>query len=164
VVAAGLAACDPVHDQAVAALGPEAAGVPHGPLHRPGQPCTLCHDGALGDPPRFTVAGTVFVTPSSRVPAVGAVVGVTDANGASIQLLANGAGNFYVTPSDYDPAFPLQVNVTGASGGTVTMQTLIGGNGTVEPNGGCATCHVDPAGASSPGHVCLTLDDGGTPP
>lgn len=156
--------CDPVHDDTVAALGPEAPGVRRGPLHRPGQPCLVCHDGALGDPQRFTVAGTVFTTPATRDGAQGAVVTITDVNGWSINLTANAAGNFYATPSQYDPTFPLQTRLRGPSGETATMQTLIEGNGTVEPNGACASCHFDPAGPSSPGHVCVTLDDGGTPP
>ncbi len=157
-------ACDPVHDDAIAALGPEAPGVRQGPLHRPGQPCLLCHDGAMGDPPRFTVAGTVFSTPGTLLAVEGATVQLVDANGSGAQVTTNSAGNFYATPGDYSPTFPLQVTVAGPAGPTVHMQTLIGGNGTVEPNGACASCHFDPAGPNSPGHVCLTLDDGGTPP
>lgn len=158
------ASCDPVHDDAVAALGPEAPGVRRGPLHRPGQPCLLCHDGALGDPQRFTVAGTVFQVPSSMKASQNAVVTIIDANGSKIDLSTNAAGNFYATPSQYDPTFPLQTRVRGQSGEEAVMQTLIEGNGTVEPNGGCASCHFDPAGPSTPGHVCVTLDDGGAPP
>jgi hypothetical protein len=153
------AACDPVHDDAIAALGPEAPGVRQGPLHRPGQPCLLCHDGAIGDPQRFTVAGTVYLTAGALVPANGTIVFLTDASGTQTQLTTNAAGNFYATPSQYNPTFPIQVSLPG-----VDMQTLIEGNGTVEANGGCASCHFDPAGPNSPGHVCLTLDDGGTPP
>jgi hypothetical protein len=156
--------CDPVHDDAIAALGPEAAGVRRGPLHRPGQPCLLCHDGVIRDPQRFTVAGTVYQTPSERAASVGASVILIDANASQVQLVTNAAGNFYVAPREYDPTFPIQVTVTGPGGQTVRMQTLIEGNGTVEPNGGCASCHFDPMGPNSPGHVCVKLDDGGTPP
>lgn len=77
------AACDPVRSDAVAALGGEAPGVPHGPTHRPGQPCLLGHSN-------FAVAGTVF----------------TD----------------------------------------------------VGRNGACASCHFDPAGRDSPGHVFAPAD------
>jgi hypothetical protein len=163
-VLVALASCDPVHDDAIAALGPEAPGVRRGPLHRPGQPCLLCHDGALHDPQRFTIAGTVYDTPSERVASVGATVNLLDANGSSAQLHTNAAGNFYATPHQYDPTFPMQVTVTGPAGQMAHMQTLIEGNGTIEPNGGCASCHFDPQGPNSPGHVCVTLDDGGTPP
>jgi hypothetical protein len=160
-----LAACDPVHDDAVSALGGEAPGVRRGPLHRPGQPCILCHDGALGDPQRFIIAGTVFQTSGANVAAVGATVKLTDANGTSIQVATNAAGNFYLTPSQFDPVVPIQVVVTDANGNSATMQTLIAGNLAEEPNNGsCASCHFDPAGPSSPGHVCMTLDDGRTPP
>jgi hypothetical protein len=157
-------ACDPVHDDAIAALGPEAAGVRQGPLHRAGQPCLLCHDGAMGDPQRFTIAGTVYETQGTLVASNGAIVSLVDATGSSTQLTANAAGNFYATPGQYEPTFPIQVTVTGTGGQMTRMQTLIAGNGTVEPNGACSTCHFDPQGASSPGHVCVTLDDGGTPP
>ncbi|MGH7296585.1 MAG: hypothetical protein ACRELB_16725, partial [Polyangiaceae bacterium] len=143
---------------------PEAPGVRRGPLHRPGQPCLLCHDGAAGDPQRFTVAGTVYATSGASSPAVNAVVTVIDAQGHPASLSTNAAGNFYTTPSQYDPVFPLQVTVRGVSGRLVRMQTLVDGNGTIEPNGGCAGCHVSPASPSSPGAVSLLLEDGGTPP
>jgi hypothetical protein len=156
-------ACDPVVDDAIAALGPETPGIPRGPLHRPGQPCLLCHDGALGDPQRFTVAGTVFQTTSARTAAPSVSVNLIDATGASAVLSTNAAGNFYATPGQYDPTFPLRVCLT-SDGLTVQMETLVEGNGTVEPNGACASCHFDPAGPSSPGHVALRLDEGGVPP
>jgi hypothetical protein len=159
-----LAACDPVHDDAKAALGPEAPGVRRGPLHRPGQPCLVCHDGAIGDPQRFTVAGTVYETAGEPSPSVGATVSLVDANGSATSLTSNAAGNFYATPGQYDPTFPIQATVEGPAGQTVHMETLIEGNGTVEPNGACASCHFDPAGSNSPGRLCISLDDGGTPP
>ncbi len=160
-----LVACDPVHDDAVSALGGETPGVRRGPLHRPGQPCILCHDGALGDPQRFSVAGTIFQTPGSKVPAEGATVSLTDANGTTMRVATNAAGNFFLTPTQFDPAVPMQVVVTDSRGVTAKMQTVVAGNLADEPNNGsCASCHFDPAGQTSPGHVCITLDDGGTPP
>jgi hypothetical protein len=156
-LAAG-AACDPVHDDAVAALGGEAPGVRRGPLHRPGQPCLLCHDGALGDPPEFTVAGTVFDREASTQPVNGAIVAMHDAKGSPYEAVTNAAGNFYVTPDEWTPAFPLTVAVTTAQGVHVTMHTDVG------RDGACASCHVDPAGPGSPGRICITLEDGGTPP
>ena len=163
-LASGAAAdCDPVVDDAVAKLGGEAAGVPRGPLHRPGQPCLLCHQDGIGNPQRFTVAGTIFQTTGALVAASGVQVDLIDASGASIGIVTNAAGNFYLTPSQYDPTFPVQVSLN-AAGSRVQMQTLIEGNGTVEPNGGCASCHFDPVGPSTPGHVAVALDDGGAPP
>ena len=150
-----IVACDPVVDDARSALGPDV-------IH-PGQPCLLCHDGDFGDPPRFTIAGTVFQTTGSLVAATNATVNVVDATGASIALSTNAAGNFYATPGQFAPTYPFHVSVT-SGGRTVLMETVVGGNGTIEENGACASCHFDPAGPDSPGHVALTLDDGGVPP
>ena len=119
----------------------------------------------IGDPQRFTIAGTVFETQSTLTPASGASVTLVDAKGSSVVLPpTNAAGNFYSTPSQYDPTFPVQVTLLGAGGQSVRMESLIEGNGTIQPNGSCASCHFDPQGPSTPGHLCLVLDDGGTPP
>src|SRR5262245_6092986 len=97
--AASLLGCgDPVKDLAVDALGPEAPGVPEGPLHRPGQPCLVCHDG--GEARAFAMAGTVYLAPDSDLPAPGASVHMADAWGGSAVALANCAGNFFVKPED----------------------------------------------------------------
>ncbi len=164
VVCALLAgACDPVRDAAVDALGPEAPGVRQGPLHRPGQPCLLCHDGELGSPQRFTVAGTVYQTTGATAAAGDVTVLLEDAVGLTASLPTNAAGNFYATPETYDPTFPLRVKLQSGTT-TVIMQTLVGDNATAQPGGACATCHFDPAGRASPGHVAVLTDDGGTPP
>ncbi len=159
-VTAALGACDPVHTDDIAALGGETRGVPKGPLHRPGQPCTLCHDGALRDPPAFSVAGTIFQTPGAGIGASGIVVAMTDSAGTSYQAPAtNGAGNFYVTPRQWTPTYPIIQTVLVENGATVaTMYSQISWSGS------CAWCHSDPPSESSPGHVSLTLDDGGIPP
>jgi hypothetical protein len=152
-----LAACDPVLDDAVAALGGEAAGTREGPTHRPGQPCLLCHDGAFGDPPAFSVAGTVFEERATKQAAVNAVVKLEAADGAKRELTANAVGNFYVTPEAWNPTYPLKVSVTYQSE-TVSMTTNIGRDGS------CAGCHVDPAGPDSPGHVYAISPDAGVAP
>ncbi len=154
---APLAACDPVHDNAIAALGGEARGVRRGPEHRPGQPCLLCHDGALGDPEAFSVAGTVYLQPSGTQPAEGATVELQGADGAPFEVVTNRAGNFYVYPDQYRPVYPLQTSVS-FQGQRTLMHTNIGRDGS------CAGCHVDPAGPASPGHVYVRLDDGSVPP
>jgi hypothetical protein len=157
-IAVGTLACDPVHDDAVSALGGETPGVRPGPLHRPGQPCLVCHDGAAGDPSAFGLAGTIFDTPGGLTPVVGADVHVTDSSGnLPHDFTTNAAGNFYVAAEDWTPVFPISVSVQPPSGADVFMRTL--GN-----DGSCATCHTDPASPSSPGHVCVALEDGGTPP
>jgi hypothetical protein len=152
-----LAACDPVQDDAIAALGGEAAGVDQGPLHRPGQPCLLCHDGALGNPQEFSVAGTVFVDRIDEKAARQATVTLKASDGTSRTFKTNAAGNFYVTPQSWKPVYPLEVSVDFQSQ-TVSMVSNIGRNGS------CAGCHVDPAGPSSPGHVYATPDDAGVAP
>jgi hypothetical protein len=154
------AGCDPVKSDAINALGGETPGVRNGPLHRPGQPCTLCHDGEIGDPPAFSVAGTIYETPADASVAAGATVSMLDSVDAGYEAGTNSAGNFYVTPGQWSPRFPIvRVVVSSVGGGTVvTMQSDVGRNGS------CATCHFDPAGLDSPGHVYLALPDGGTPP
>lgn len=149
--------CDPVLDDAIDELGGEVGGVGPGPLHRPGQPCLLCHDGDLGDPPEFSVAGTVFLRPTGTDPVNRAKIQLRGANGSTYELTSNAAGNFYVEPDRYSPDYPLEVQVTYRDEVTV-MHTQIGREGS------CAGCHSDPPGADSPGHVFVRLDDGGVPP
>jgi hypothetical protein len=149
-------ACDPVLEGQVGALGGEVSGVPTGPLHRPGQPCTLCHDGAAGDPPAFSVAGTVFRDPSGTFGTANVTVTVTGADGQVFTTTTNAAGNFYFTPYHVQPKYPTRVSLS-AGGVTVAMQSHIGWAGS------CASCHSDPAGPSSPGHVYFDVPAGGTP-
>lgn len=152
---AAVGACDPVHDDAIAALGGEAPGVRQGPLHRPGQPCGLCHDGALGDPPAFSVAGTIYVDEAATTAAKGAVVTLTDSKEQTYRATANEVGNFYVTPSEFLPAYPMKVSVT-YDRVVVDMSSEVGRGGS------CAACHVKPAGPTSAGPVFIP-SDGGTP-
>lgn len=151
ILAVALGACDPVHDQQQAALGDEAPGVGTGPLHRAGQPCTVCHDGKLGSPPEFAVAGTVYRTATDSAPAVGAMVTLTSADGAVYRATTNAAGNFYVAPARFTPSYPMKAEVA-LGGVTVTMSSLIG------RAGACAGCHVEPAGPTSPGRVFVPAD------
>jgi hypothetical protein len=151
-----LAACDPVHSDAIDALGGETAGVRPGPEHRPGQPCLLCHDGALGDPGEFSVAGTVFLQRTGTLPAQGVNVELKSANGSRFTTSTNRAGNFYITPSRFTPEFPMQVSVT-FEGQRVDMLTSVG------RDGACGGCHRPEPGPDSPGHVYVRLDDGGVP-
>lgn len=140
-----VSACgDPVRDDAISALGGEVPGVGHGPLHRPGQPCTLCHDGRKAH--EFSLAGTVFVTADSRAPLVGAGVRITDASGATRAFGTNAAGNFYVTPSQWSPAFPLWLTLE-YRGDCLDQKTQD------FRDGSCASCHSDPASNQSEGHV-----------
>jgi hypothetical protein len=155
--ALGAGSCDPVHDDAVSALGGEVAGVSPGPLHRPGQPCLLCHDGASGDPPAFTMAGTVFLDANTLTPAPGVTVKLVAADGNTTLATTNAAGNFYLAPSDYTPKYPVHVASLALGGVSVLMHSHIGGNGS------CASCHVDPTGPDSPGHVYFQVAGGTSP-
>jgi hypothetical protein len=152
VVSAPLACVNnPVHDDEVDALGPEDPAVPAGPLHRPGQPCVVCH-GPFGPASvQFSVGGTAYEAADGAMPAVGAAVRIEDSTGASTTPTTNVAGNFYVLLRDFNPAFPLRTSVTSADGNTVqTMQ------GYVARNGSCASCHTSQAGPTSAGPVNLS--------
>jgi hypothetical protein len=151
VIPLALVACNPVHSDQVDALGGEAAGVRKGPLHRPGQPCLLCHDGALGDPPEFSVAGTVYQTQDKSAAASGAVVTLTGSDGRSTTTTTNQAGNFYLSPGEFTPAYPMKVSVTYGSV-KVDMTSRIGRDGS------CGTCHTSNAGPSSAGPVFVPKD------
>jgi hypothetical protein len=144
--AVALASCDPVISDAKAALGDESPTVRRGPMHRPGQPCLLCHDGGVGDPPAFSVAGTVFVNPTNEIPAAAATITLTGADGKSFSAQTNAAGNFYVIPDDFAPLYPMRVTLT-YQGAMSTMVSHVGRDGS------CAGCHTDPPSFKSPGHV-----------
>jgi hypothetical protein len=158
VAAAAAGACDPVHAAAKAALGGEAPGVSPGPLHRPGQPCLVCHDGAAGDPPAFSVAGTVYLDALGLVPVDGAAVILRGADQVvSPAATTNAAGNFYFVPGQFAPVYPFVVDSITVGNVAIAMHSHIGGNGS------CAGCHVDPPGPDSPGHVYFDAPPGMTP-
>lgn len=125
---------DPVHSDAVAALGGEVSGQRPGPSHRPGQDCLVCHGGSGPGSPDFTVAGTVYATRGSTTPLGGVNVVLTDANNATKTVVSNGAGNFYITASQWSPATPIAVKLEYGDK-TKVMKSRIGGFG------GCALCH-----------------------
>lgn len=138
LVAVAASSCgDPVHANAVDALGPEAAGVREGPTHRPGQPCTVCHSGSGPGSPVWSVAGTIYQARGSTTPAVGATVTIYDAAGKSVERITNDVGNFYVDQEEYAPVFPLSVTVTAPGYQPIAMASLVNGTG------GCAECHRD---------------------
>ena len=144
-----LCACsDPVHAQQKAALGGEVAGVPHGPTHRPGQPCLVCHSN-------FSVAGTVYFDPIDKKGARDVLVVLTDSQGREHTVGTNEVGTFIVRTGEWQPVYPMKVVLE--YGGVRTPMTADIGR-----DGACATCHFDPAGPTSPGHVYLSTD-GGTP-
>lgn len=142
------AACDdPVRNASIAALGAESPDVPPGPLHRPGQPCLLCHDAKGGDAPLFTVAGTVYLD-RGQDPLPDASVQLVDSTGRKFTATTNCAGNFFVTPSDFPVQYPLWVSVS--LGEEVSEM-----GSAVFRDGSCASCHTDPAGPTSNGHIYM---------
>jgi hypothetical protein len=142
---AAVACADPVKSQRRESLGGETS-VPRGPTHRPGQPCTWCHDGSYEV--EFAIAGTVFATPDGSKPVDGATVALTDATGATMTARSNCAGNFYIFASDWKPTFPVRTQISfGAQ--TQTMETLI------QREASCSACHMKAASQSSPGAVYL---------
>lgn len=153
IAVAMLAACqDPVHSQEIAALGPEKDGVPKGPLHRPGQPCLLCHGDAGPAGMLFSLAGTVFQSDQTQVavgngPASDVIVHFRDSNGHTFSTGTNCAGNFFVQPADFTPVYPVAVWLEYAG----VLSTM---NSATFREGSCAKCHT-PTGPSynSPGPV-----------
>ena len=148
---ATLAGCgDPVQDNAIEALGPEAPGVPKGPLHRPGQPCVLCHSEA-GNAQPFSFAGTVYVDANSMIPIDDVRVSLIDLFGREFTTTTNCAGSFIVLPQEYQLDGPTWVSLRREEV-LREMQTPI------YRDGSCTGCHYDPAGPASAGHVYL-IDD-----
>lgn len=149
---------DPVPQEAIDAL-PEDSKDPS-ELHRPGEPCVLCHSTYEGAEPELAIGGTVYAldTAGTPQPAVNVYVAITDSAGGFNGICTNGAGNFYFKKDDLtDLAFPLTVTV-----GSSRMTSLIGRDGS------CASCHKLPdensldaktgAGRDSPGVVLVTLN------
>ena len=58
---------DPVRDEQIEALGEEQPEFPPSAIHRPGQPCVLCHSQYGGAEPEMSMGGTLFFKPAKRV-------------------------------------------------------------------------------------------------
>jgi hypothetical protein len=130
----GTSCLDPVHQDAVDELGPEAKGEEPGPTHRRGQPCLTCHGGKGPGSPEFSVAGTVYAVRGGSDVAPGVTVVITDLDGRSKSVVTNRAGNFFIEKEQWDPVFPLHVRLEGGDK-PKEMISRIGGNGS------CASCH-----------------------
>jgi hypothetical protein len=136
------AACfDPVHDDAVDALGPEKRGVRPGPNHRPGQPCLTCHGDQGPAEPEFALAGTIYLARGVLEPVSGVTVHLVDAVDAGRDPRTNEVGNFFVGKTDWTPVYPIRVELqdirSDEDGGTKTMFSRI------RAEGSCADCHHD---------------------
>jgi len=142
---------DPVHEEDVAELGPESSGVRPGPLHRPGQPCLVCHSEG-GQPPVFSVAGTIYRRKGKSEGANKVDVLLVDAAKRVFHVKTNCAGNFYVTPGEYTPTYPMWVTVSIGDYSSDMASRIY-------REGSCAGCHVKPTGPQSPGEVFLADND-----
>jgi hypothetical protein len=143
---------DPVRSQRIAALGGEDPGVPTGPLHRPGQPCVLCHSaGGPASSVPFAIAGTVFETDGPDANgANGVQVLFIDAASSQRRYDTNFVGNFFVPESEWsDLTFPFKVGLLSMDGKQVAMSS------TVNREGSCNFCHRPAAGSK----LALPTDD-----
>jgi hypothetical protein len=142
-----LPACgNPVHEDAVAALGGERPGVPKGPLHRPGEPCLTCHGEDGPADARFSFAGTVYQTPTGEEKACGATVRVNGADGKGWEVTTNAAGNFFVDASDFPGAFPATTTVRTTFVESVMLTAM-------NRSGSCNECHAGKPSRTTPGFV-----------
>jgi hypothetical protein len=134
VLAAPVACMDPVHDDAVNALGGEAPGVRPGPLHRPGQPCVTCHGGEGPGNAEFSLAGTVYLLQYEEVLAPNVTVLIEDVDGVAGTVTTNEVGSFWINADTWRPKYPLQLSVQ-------YLKLTSRMNGTVGRAGSCADCH-----------------------
>jgi hypothetical protein len=153
-----LAACDdPIRQQSIDSLGGEQPGVPKGPLHRPGQPCNVCHDGNGPGSSVFSFAGTVYQTPGTKVPLANALVRLVDSAGKKYDTATNCAGNFFVMEADYAASFPVWTKVVfGVQPGGAPLERVMGSP--IYREGSCAKCHGDKEGPESAGKVSFAPD------
>ena len=131
---------DPVRDDRIAALGPEADGVPEGALHRPGQPCLVCHSaGGPASDHKFALAGTLFTAADATKGVADVQVLFTDVNNDKRSATSNEAGNFFVTEEDWpDLTYPL---ITGIKRGSADIPM----KPTINREGSCNFCHGLPS-------------------
>jgi cytochrome c553 len=156
ITVAVTACVDESHELQVQALGGEASGVPKGPLHRPGQPCLVCHGEGGPASTQFVVAGTVFESQGKTAPANGAQVQIEDVTGSFYTATTNEVGNFYIAPDQWAPTMPLQVQVSQGKN-LQTMGTRVGRAGS------CADCHTSTSGPASAGPVYVVSAPTGGP-
>ena len=149
LLAAGCA--DPTQEARIAALGPEDPLLRPGPLHRPGQPCLVCHDGGAAS--LFSAGGTIYRDRQGATPAADATVLLVDAAHTAIAVKTNCAGNFFVPARSFAPTMPLWASLR-------LGEERIDMESPMHKDGDCAACHGDPAGPTSAGPVFVFDGDG----
>jgi len=162
-LSAALSGCaNPVQDARIAELGPEDPGVPPSEIHRPGQPCLLCHGPYKGAGPEMSVAGTIYgyswdANNPDPIPVEGVTIEISDSNGTAPATppKTNCAGNFYLTTTDYNPSFPLRVAIRYPVDGEKDGQRHSMGT-RISRDGSCGSCHKGAPNQGSPGWVFCT--------
>jgi hypothetical protein len=144
---------NPVIDTKIEALGGEQAGVPPGPYHRPGQPCTLCHSDYYGVSPKIVIGGTVFADLNSFKTVEDVEVVLTDSIGETRTLVTNCIGNFYITADTWNPQFPLAAEIrfpvyntdgteqTDPTDKSKVIRKVKAMGSVISRDGSCASCH-----------------------
>jgi hypothetical protein len=126
-------------DAAPAACKPAVATTASG-QHNPGTACLSCHR-AGGGAPTWTLAGTLYDRSAGGTAIAGATITVTDANGATFDLVSARNGNFWTSQPVAMPA----TIVASMCPDTVPMISTLS-------SGDCNSCHT---GGGSPGRVHL---------
>lgn len=139
MIGAGSTSCfNPVHADAVAALGDEKDGVRPGPEHRAGQPCIVCH-GGYGPGPDFVIGGTIFKTRGGDQGLADVEITLTDATKSIYRAgPTNDVGNFWIPAKSWSPTYPVTVKIDFTGGAKPVSQAMVSPIG---GNGGCAFCH-----------------------
>jgi len=108
--------------------------------HNAGTACLNCH-GPGGGAPLWTLAGTLYASAGGGTAVAGATITVTDANGATFDMVSALNGNFWTTQT---VAFPVTVVASKCPDTVPMISTLTSGD--------CNSCHT---GSGSPGRVHL---------
>jgi hypothetical protein len=147
---------------------------PNGEYHRPGQPCTHCHNDVGSVAPEFSVAGTIFLTKSRPRGAGNVKVILYDSAGQSRVVTTNCVGNFFIGRTKdlasekediprWDPQFPLKVTVQYTDPGGQTVERKM--NTLINRDGSCSGCHFSKGCPDKIAQVwVLTEDKGGAAP
>ena len=157
---------DPLRDRRVELLGEEDANFPADARHRPGQPCTWCHNAYEGAKPEMTIGGTTFFQPADpeEPPFIAGnfVVRLLDSDGKTINLQANACGNYWATPEQFDPVFPMRTRILADVDGDLVVN--VGMSTRIGREGSCGACHTQQKTPFSPGPIIVNAPDPANPP
>jgi hypothetical protein len=98
------------------------------------------------------VAGTVYRDPWATIAVADAVVDLIDSVGNPFTTKTNCVGNFYVQSWEYRPVPPFWASV---QLGEFPWKMA----SPIHREASCASCHLDPVGPASAGHIFVTDDD-----